>query len=61
LELKGSHETYYQQLTHGIIEQGELQAKAEKGVSREKWQRHMVKGNWTKITEAAKYVVYGAQ
>jgi hypothetical protein len=21
----------------------------------------MVKGNWTKITEAAKYVVYGAQ
>jgi hypothetical protein len=53
LELRGSHETYYQQLKNGIIEQGALQAKAEQGVSREKWQRHTVKGNWTKITEAA--------
>jgi hypothetical protein len=50
LELRGSHETFYQQLKNGIIEQGELQAKAEKGVSREKWHRHTVKYNWAKIT-----------
>jgi hypothetical protein len=56
LELRRSHETYYQQLKNRIIEQGELQAKTEKGVSREKWHRHTVKGNWAKISDK----VYGS-